>query len=38
MTYYQAKFERERKARPQDWVVVPAGRSAFSLIYIGEEK
>lgn len=25
MTYYEAKFIRERKDRPTDWIIVPDG-------------
>jgi len=35
MTPLQAKFEREKKARPVDWIIVPAGRDFCRIVYIG---
>lgn len=37
MNHYKAKFEREAKARPQDWVIIPSG-SKFELVYLGAGK
>src|SRR5690625_7536807 len=33
VTAMQAKFERERKAAPTSWVIVPAGRGPSELGY-----
>lgn len=35
MTYYQAKFLREQKPIPSDWLIVPEN-GLFALIYIGD--
>ena len=32
MKYYQAKFEREAKENPLDWIIAPAGRGKVRLI------
>jgi len=37
MNYYAAKFERERKDRPIDWVILP-GRSGCRLVNLREKK
>jgi hypothetical protein len=34
MNYYYAKFIREGKDVPSDWIIVPEGRG-FNLIYVG---
>ena len=34
MTALKAKFEREKKSRPTDWVIAPS-RGGYALIYIG---
>ena len=34
MTYYNAKFTRESKKTPTDWVIAPTPRG-FTLLYIG---
>jgi len=34
MTYYEAKFAREAKERPLDWVILPAGRGRVQLIRV----
>lgn len=35
MNYYEAKFQREKKPIPKDWVVVPGGlRGEFSLLHL----
>jgi len=34
MKYYAAKFARERKPRPADWIIKPVTRG-FVLVYIG---
>ena len=35
MNYYRAKFLRESKARPADWVIRPLERGGFELVYLG---
>lgn len=37
MNYYEAKFARERKERPSDWIIVrtAGGRSFFLMQIIG---
>lgn len=37
MTPYQAKFAREAKPNPRDWLIVliSKGSSLFKLVYIG---
>ena len=32
--YYELKFERERRPRPVDWIIVPAGR-LFKMVRVG---
>lgn len=34
MNYYAIKFEREAKARPTDWMIVPSGRG-YRLVFVG---
>ena len=34
MNYYTAKFEREAKEKPEDWIINPIG-NGFILVYIG---
>ena len=34
MNYYEAKFARERKERPTDWLIVESGANAFRLLEI----
>lgn len=34
MTAMQAKFARERKSHPTEWVIVPHRRSGFRLVHI----
>lgn len=37
MTYYEAKFAREAKEQPSDWVIAPADRPGlYKLVYLGE--
>lgn len=41
MTSIEAKFAREAKENPTDWVIAPdsrRGRGKFKLVYIGEGK
>ena len=33
--YYAAKFEREAKENPTDWLIKPTGRNCFVLVYVG---
>jgi len=35
MNYYDAKFAREAKENPTDWIIVPAGRGEVNLVRIG---
>ncbi|ERS04819.1 hypothetical protein Q673_06280 [Marinobacter sp. EN3] len=35
MNYYEAKFARERKDRPSDWLIVQVGRS-FRLLQVAQ--
>lgn len=35
MNYYDAKFAREAKENPTDWIIVPAGRGEVNLVHIG---
>jgi hypothetical protein len=35
VTYTAAKFARESKARPGDWVIVPESVYSFRLVYLG---
>lgn len=37
MSYYDAKFKREAKDRPQDWII-KSGRGGYKLIHIGAAK
>lgn len=37
MNEYEAKFEREAKQRPKDWIIVP-GREGFKLVYLGDNR
>lgn len=30
--YYQAKFEREAKENPLDWIITPVGRGRVKLV------
>ena len=32
MNAYEAKFEREAKAHPTCWIIVPNGRGSFNLV------
>lgn len=34
MNYYEAKFTRENKDRPMDWVIVPNGVGGYMVICI----
>lgn len=34
MTYYEAKFAREAKDRPTDWVMIPANRGKVQLVKV----
>ena len=34
MNYYEAKFEREKKAHPTCWIIVPNGRGRVNLVRI----
>lgn len=35
LTPLQAKFEREKKEKPIDWIIKPIGRGYCELVYIG---
>ena len=35
MDYYSAKFKREAKDKPTDWLIIPA-RGKYELRYIGK--
>ena len=35
MNYYTAKFERENKARPTHWIIVPTYADQVELVHIG---
>ena len=35
MNHYEAKFERERKDNPSEWIIAPAGRYGVKLVHIG---
>lgn len=35
MNEYEAKFLREQQEHPTDWIIAPAGRGRFKLVYIG---
>lgn len=35
MTYYDCKFERERKQHPTHWVIMPCGYTVYKLVFIG---
>lgn len=35
MNCYAAKFAREAKPRPSDWLIVPTRAGQFRLVYIG---
>lgn len=35
MSYYEAKFAREQKPHPTDWLIAPDGRG-FKLVFIGK--
>lgn len=32
MMYYQAKFEREAKENPLDWIITPVGKGTYRLV------
>lgn len=34
MNYYEAKFAREAKENPTDWIIAPNGRGGYRLIEI----
>jgi len=34
MTYYEAKFAREAKDRPTDWIILPASRGRVQLVKV----
>ena len=34
MNYYEAKFAREAKENPQDWVILPAGSGKVQLVRV----
>lgn len=34
MNYYEAKFARERKERPADWLIVEGSRGFFKLLRV----
>jgi len=34
MTYYEAKFAREAKERPLDWVILPARNGRVQLLKV----
>lgn len=34
MSYYAAKFAREAKEKPLDWVIIPVGLGRFELVEI----
>ena len=36
MNGYEAKFAREAKEYPADWIIAPNGRGYFKLIKIGD--
>ena len=35
MNYYDAKFAREAKERPVDWIIIPTGYMRYRLVNIG---
>jgi hypothetical protein len=35
MGYYEAKFLREQQEHPIDWIIAPALRGTYKLVYIG---
>jgi len=35
MGEYEAKFLREQQENPVDWIIAPAGRGLYKLVYIG---
>lgn len=35
MNYYEAKFAREAKERPTDWLIIENSRGFFKLIQVG---
>jgi hypothetical protein len=37
MNAYEAKFEREAKAHPTCWIIVPNGRGAVNLVRIAPD-
>lgn len=36
MNQYEAKFKREAKTNPLDWIIIPNGIGGFALQYIGK--
>lgn len=34
MNYYEAKFAREAKERPTDWLIVASSRGFFKLVQV----
>ena len=36
MTYYEAKFAREAKENPLDWLILPAGSGKVQLVRVRE--
>jgi len=37
MNHYEAKFEREAKAHPTCWIIVPTGQGSVKLVRIAED-
>ena len=37
MNHYEAKFEREAKAHPTCWIIVPTGRGSLKVMRIAED-
>ncbi len=38
MNAYDAKFAREAKENPTDWIIAPAGRGRFKLVHLPPRK
>lgn len=38
MNALTAKFAREAKSNPKDWIIAPAGSGRYKLVYIGNLK
>lgn len=35
MSYYEAKFAREAKNKPTDWLIQSMGLGSYKLVYMG---